>query len=323
MKKRTIIIALLILFSFAIPFLNVGSYNLHLITYSLVWVILAQGLNIIQGFTGYVSIAQAAFFGIGAYSSAIMSVNLGLSVWLTIPLAIVISGIFGILIGYPALRTQGHYFAIVTMSFCMVIWVLMMSWVSFTGGEEGIANIPSPSSIFGIDFSLKENYYYIILVAVLLTILFVYRLIHSRVGRAFITIRENEELAQAVGISLLKYKVLSFTISAMLGGLAGALYVHYTHFVNPTPFTVDYSLNAILAVILGGSGTITGPIIGAFVMIFLPEYLRIADEYRLIIYALLLILIMFYMPKGIINLIKISFQKIFARNTTKEDVDRS
>lgn len=323
MKKRTIIIALLILFSFAIPFLNVGTYNLHLITYSLIWVILAQGLNIIQGYTGYVSIAQAAFFGIGAYSSAIMSVNLGLSVWLTIPLAIVISGIFGILIGYPALRTQGHYFAIVTMSFCMVIWVLMMSWVGFTGGEEGIANIPSPSSIFGIDFSLKENYYYIILVAVLLTILFVYRLIHSRVGRAFITIRENEELAQAVGISLLKYKVLSFTLSAMLGGLAGALYVHYTHFVNPTPFTVDYSLNAILAVILGGSGTITGPIIGAFVMIFLPEYLRIADEYRLIIYAVMLILIMFYMPKGIINLIKVSFQKVFARNTTKEDVDRS
>src|SRR5699024_6620584 len=131
-----------------------------------------------------------------------MSVSLGISVWLTIPLAIIISGIFGILIGYPALRTQGHYFAIVTMSFTMIIWVLMMSWVSFTGGEEGIPNIPSPSSIFGIDFSVKENYYYLILISVMISILFIYRLMKSRVGRAFVTIRENEELAQAVGISL-------------------------------------------------------------------------------------------------------------------------
>ncbi len=322
MNKKRIILTLIILFSFVIPFLDIGSYNLHLVSYSLIWVILAQGLNVIQGFTGYVSIAQAGFFGIGAYSSAILSLNLGISVWLTIPLAIVISGIFGILIGYPALRTQGHYFAIVTMSFTMIIWVFMMSSVKFTGGEEGIPNIPSPSSVFGIDFSLKENYYYLILISVLITILFIYRLMQSRVGRAFITIRENEQLAQAVGISLLKYKMLSFTISAMLGGFAGALYVHYTHFVNPTPFTVDYSLNAILAVILGGSGTIIGPIIGAFIMIFLPEYLRIAEEYRLIIYAVMLILIVFYMPKGITNLIKIAYNKVLSKVARKSETKK-
>ena len=310
-------IGVLVVLSLLVPVLGMKPYYLHLITYSLIWVIMTQGLNIIQGYTGYVSIAQAAFFGIGAYGSTLLSVDLGLSVWLSMPLAVLLSGIAGVVIGYPALRTKGHYFAIVTMSFCMIVWVLMVAWDKLTRGESGIPNVPSPPSVFGIDFSKKENYYYLILAAVLLTLLFTYRFVHSRFGRALVTIRENEPLAQAIGIPLLAYKMLAFTISAVLGGLSGALYAHYTHFINPTPFTVDYSLNAILAIILGGSGTIVGPIIGSFILIFLPEYLRVAEEYRLLIYGLMLILITIYMPKGIVRILQVALEFVKAKAAGK------
>lgn len=314
-----LLVAAAVLAALVIPFLGLQQYYFHLISYSLIWVILTQGLNIIQGYTGYVSIAQAAFFGIGAYASALMSIRLDWSIWLTMPLAVVITGIAGVLIGYPALRTQGHYFAIVTMSFCMIIWVVMTSWIKFTGGEAGLMNIDRPSPLFGIDFADDRNFYYLILLGVLLSILVSYRIVHSRTGRALITIRENEQLAQAVGIPILRYKMLAFTVSAMMGGLAGALYAHYTKFINPTPFTVDYSLNAILAVILGGSGTIVGPIIGSFIMNFLPEYLRMAEEYRLIIYGVLLMIIMIYMPKGIIHLIHLAVQFVRVKVWRKQN----
>jgi branched-chain amino acid transport system permease protein len=308
----------LVILSISVPGLGLKPYYLHLITYSLIWIMMTQGLNIIQGYTGYVSIAQAAFFGIGAYGSSLLSLDLGLPVWLSIPLAVIMSGIAGLVIGYPALRTKGHYFAIVTMSFSMIIWVLMVAWDKLTRGESGIPDVPSPSPLFGIDFSERQNYYYLILAGVFITLLFTYRFIHSKFGRALITIRENEPLAQAVGIPILSYKLLAFTISAVFGGLSGALYAHYTHFINPTPFTVDYSMNAILAIILGGSGTIAGPIIGSFILIFLPEYLRVAEEYRLLIYGLLLILITIYMPKGIVHLIQAAYRYAAAKVTGKK-----
>ena len=308
-NSNSIAIGLIILFALILPLFNLTNYLMHLIIYSLIWVIMTQGLNIIQGFTGYVSIAQAAFFGVGAYGSALISIKFGLSSWITVPLAIVITGIFAILIGFPALKTKGHYFAIVTMSFCMIVWVVMVSWMDFTGGEAGLTGIPKMTSFLGLDFSNKVVFYYFVLFVVILTIVFIYRFINSKIGRALITIRENEQLAQAIGIPIFKYKMLAFVLSAMFAGLAGGIYAHYSSFINPTPFTVDYSLNAILAVIIGGSGTIVGPIIGSFIMIFLPEYLRVVEEYRLIIYGVILILLMIYMPKGIVSIFKNLFQK--------------
>src|SRR5699024_4475695 len=254
-KTRYILTGIFIIVLLLIPQLGLNNYLFHLIAYSLIWVILTQGLNVIQGYTGYISIAQASFFGIGAYSSALLSTKLDMSVWLSIPVAVVITTLAGLIIGYPALKTKGHYFAIVTMSFGMSIWVVMVSWVKLTNGETGMP-APAPENLFGIDFSQRENYFYLIAIGVLISIFIVYRLVNSKSGRALITIKENEQLAQAVGISLIRYKMLAFTVSAMLGGLAGALFAHYIHFINPTSFSIDYSLNTILAVILGGSGTI-------------------------------------------------------------------
>lgn len=311
-RNRLLIIAIIILTLF-VPFLVTERYLLNLINMSLIYVILAQGLNILQGYTGYVSIAQATFFGIGAYISSLAMLNAGLSFWISLPIATIGSGIVAFLIGIPIFRTTGHYFAIVTMSFAVSIWIIMMNWASVTGGDAGVTKIPRPEPIFSFDFSTPQNYYYLVLIFALITILFVSRLMKSRVGRAFISIRENEELTQSIGISLTKYKVLAFTLSGAFGGLAGSLYAHYVNYINPAPFAIGKSLDIILAVIIGGSGTITGPIIGAFLVTFLPEIMRMADEYRLIVYALLLILITIYMPRGLVYLIQISYEKLVTK----------
>lgn len=309
---------LVIIAAFLVPQVVTDAYYLHLISMSLIWTIMTQGLNIIQGYTGYVSLAQASFFGIGAYASALLTLKTDLSSWAALPVAILVTTVIGALIGYPIFRTKGHYFAIVTMAFCVITWIVMVTWESLTGGDAGLPNVPAPKSVFGINFADKSNYYYILLIFVLLTLLFVHRLIHSKIGRSLISIRENEQLAQAIGVSLTRYKLLAFSISAGLAGLSGSLYAHYVRYVNPTPFSIDYSLNAILAVILGGSGTIAGPIIGSFLLVFLPEYLRIAEEYRLLIYSLMLILITIYFPKGIIHLLSVAWRSLRGRVLTRK-----
>lgn len=312
-NKKRIIISLVVIFTLFVPFFVTERYLLNLINMSLIYVILAQGLNILQGYTGYVSIAQATFFGIGAYISSLVMIHAGLSFWISLPIATIGSGLVALIIGIPIFRTTGHYFAIVTMSLAVSIWIIMMNWSSVTGGDAGITKIPRPEPILSFDFNSPQNYYYLILFFALLTILFVSRLVKSKVGRAFISIRENEELTQSIGISLTKYKVMAFALSGTFGGLAGSLYAHYINYVNPAPFAVGKSLDIILAVIIGGSGTIVGPIIGAFLVTFLPEMMRMADEYRLIIYALLLILITIYMPRGLVYLIQISYERLVAK----------
>ncbi|MGL6199656.1 MAG: branched-chain amino acid ABC transporter permease [Lachnospiraceae bacterium] len=310
MKKKTKVlgIAIVLVIAIVFPLLNPQKYYIHMVSLSLIWVIMTQGLNVIQGLTGYVSITQASFYGIGAYTSALLSIHLGWSFWITLPLSVLFSAITGILIGYPSLKTKGHYFSIITIAFCFILYSLMGTF-KFTGGTSGLPNIKSPT-LFGVDFSNTYNYYYLILVFVILTVFIVYRIKYSRYGRALITIRENEDLAQAIGVSLANYKLLAFLISAVFGGLAGVLYAHYNNFINPVPFSTEYSMNGILAIIMGGSGTIVGPIIGSFMLVFLPEYLRMAESFRLIIYSLLLIVITIFMPKGITHAVKVLFQSM-------------
>jgi branched-chain amino acid transport system permease protein len=311
-KKKSIPIAILSLLVFAavLPQLGMEKYVIHMVCMSLIWVIMTQGLNVIQGYTGYVSIAQSSFFGIGAYTSALMMLKCDLPFAVAAPLGVLFSIAAGLVIGYPSLKTKGHYFSIITLAFCVVIWSLMITLKDLTGGSAGTPNIPSPPELFGIDFSKTEHYYYILLAFTVLSVLFVYRLTRTKYGRSLIVIRENEQLAQAVGISLAKNKLLAFVISAGMGGLAGVLYAHYLHFINPVPFSAEYSMNAILATVMGGSGTVSGPVIGSFILTFLPEYLRLAESFRLIIYAVLLVLITIFMPKGIVHVFSVVMERV-------------
>lgn len=279
-------------------------YYLHLSILALIWVIASQGQNLIQGYTGYVSIVQAGFIGIGAYSTALMGIHYDLPVWLTILLAPVVTAVFALGVGYPSLRVKGHYFAIVTLAFNLVIFIVLMNFTELTQGEAGITGIPKPGGTDGLfNWQERETYYYFVLtVAVLMTGLAAL-IVRSRIGRILVAIRQNEDLVGAIGIAAWKYKLFAFVTSAMFAGLAGAIYAHYQSFINPEIFGVAQSLDAILAVIIGGSGTIAGPVIGAFFVVFLPEYLRFADSFRLIIYGLILVLATIFMPRGIVGVV--------------------
>ena len=285
-----------------LPQLITVKYYLHLSVLALVWVIAAQGQNLIQGYTGYVSIVQAGFMGIGAYSTTLMGIHFALPVWLTILLAPCVTALFALAAGYPSLRVKGHYFAIVTLAFNLVIFIVLMHATDLTQGEAGISGIPKPGREDGwFDFANRQVYYYFVLIIAVIMTGLAALIVRSRIGQTLIAIRQNETLVGAIGIAAWKYKLFAFVAAAMYAGLAGALYAHYQSFINPEIFGLAQSLDAILAVIIGGSGTILGPVIGAFVVVFLPEYLRFADSFRLILYGLLLVLATIFMPRGIVG----------------------
>ncbi len=300
-------LAALMLAALALPLAIKVPYFLHLIILALIWVVLAQGQNLIQGFTGYVSIAQAGFMGIGAYSSTLLSVKMGWPVWGAMAAAPLMTAVLALLAGYPSLRVKGHYFAIVTLAYNMVIFIVLTTWSSLTGGEAGISNVPRPPNVglAGLTWSLGDRvgYYYLVLMAAVLATALCALILHSRVGRVLLAIRQNEALIEAAGVQAWRYKLMAFVVSASLAGVAGALYAHFIGFLNPDAFGVDHSLNAILAVILGGSGTLAGPVVGAFAVVFLPEYLRVAETYRLVIYGFILVAATIFMPRGLVPLV--------------------
>lgn len=209
-----------------------------------------------------------------------------------------------LVVGYPSLRVKGHYFAIVTLAYNLVIVTVLTTYKSLTGGEAGMPNIERPATLvlggMQISFAGREGYYYLALLAAAAATAACTLVLHSRVGRVLIAIRQNEMLVDAVGVAAWRYKLFAFVASGFLAGAAGALYAHFIGFLNPEPFGADQSMNVILAVILGGSGTLLGPIVGAFVVVTLPEYLRVADTYRLVAYGLLLVLATIFMPRGIV-----------------------
>ncbi|RZL64083.1 MAG: branched-chain amino acid ABC transporter permease [Variovorax sp.] len=279
-------------------------YYIHLAVLAMVWAMVAQGANFIQGYTGYVSIVQGGFMGVGAYASTLLAMRLGLPVWISLFVAPVITGVVALVAGYPSLRVKGHYFAIVTMAYNMVIFIVLINAIDITGGESGISRIPPPPgfSVGGVtvDFSNRSHYYYLMLAALVATSLVAAWIVRSRIGRTWQAIRQNENYAEALGISCARYKLAAFIASALYAGFAGALYAHYVGFINPSPFSVDASMNAILAVILGGSGTLVGPLVGAGLVVALPELLRVAETFRFIAYGVLLILAMVYFPRGLV-----------------------
>jgi branched-chain amino acid transport system permease protein len=316
-KIGSIILSLVILS--ILPFL-LDSYLIHILSQIGIWVILTASLNLMVGYTGQLSFAHIGLFAVGAYTSAILTTTAGLSFWITFPIAAIVAGIFGFLIGLPVLRFKTHFFAIVTLGFGEIIRLTIYNLRDLTGGPNGIYNIPFPSSIFGLDFSLREHFYYLILICAIAVVLFVRFLIHTRTGKAMIAIRENENFALFVGINTWKVKIFAFTISACIAGFAGSLFAHYNSYISPYSFTVAESVSILLMVIIGGMGTIMGPILGTTFLIFLPEILRGVSEWRMVIYGGLLVLTIMFMRDGILGLIKkISFKKK-VKEGTKERV---
>lgn len=291
-----------------LPHLFTMDYYLHIFVMSEIYAVLALSLALIVGFSGQVSMGHAAFYGIGAYVSALLSTKLGLSFWIAFWISGLAAGAVSYVIGKLVLRLKGHVLAITTAFFCVLVNVIMVNWIPVTNGPMGIAGIPRPTSInllgFRLVFETRMQYYYLGLVFVAVVSWFFYRITTSRIGDNLIGVRENEELAKSLGIDTMRNKVFAFSIGGALAGLAGSFYAHYILFISPVTFTIGESINILVMVIFGGMSTLLGPIFGAISLTILPEFLRMAGALRLVIYGIALVCFIIWLPQGVWGSIK-------------------
>lgn len=301
-RARMIFWCVVVLILLLLPLFLKHAYWMHIINMVMVYIIIISGMNIIMGYCGQFMLAQAAFFGVGAYTSAILSTRLGLSFWICLPAAVVMASIAGLLTSLPCLKVKGHYLAIVSLGIAVVIHDAMVHLDSLTNGASGIIHIPA-ASIFGMKLDTENKFYYLLFFFMVLAILFVKAILSSRVGRAFVAIRESYTAAEAMGINHRLYKILGFALSASYAGLAGSLYAHLVNFVSPDSFGFEELLLEIAMLVVGGIGTLFGPVFGAAALVFGYEYLRALKGLQMVLYGLVILLFVLFIPNGIATMI--------------------
>ncbi|MGA2079761.1 MAG: branched-chain amino acid ABC transporter permease [Holophaga sp.] len=273
-------------------------YLLRVATMMAIYVVLASSLNLIIGFTGMYSLGHGAFYGIGAYVSAILAVTLGWSFWLTMPLAGLGTALVGAFLGLATLRLRQTFLVFGTLAFGEIVRIVIMNWPSLTRGPMGIPGIPAPT-VMGAELASPRQWYYLILAFTALMVFVIQRLYHSRVGRAWVAIREDEVAAASMGVAVFGYKVLAFTIACLIAGLAGAFYAPFVSFISADQFGMGESFLILTMVALGGTGSIIGPIIGAAILMLIPEAFRFLAEFRGVLYGAILIVVIVIKPEGL------------------------
>lgn len=299
MKNKGIVILIGALLLF--PLIMTHKYYMHLAGLILIYALAATGLNLVTGFTGQLSLGHAAFFAIGAYSSALLTMKAGVPFLLALLLSAAIAAVFGALLGLPSLRLRGPYLALATAGFGEIIRITINNWESLTQGSRGIPEIPSPT-LLGFTVTSNLSWYYLLLLVFLVCTGFVYRLLKSHFGRAWMAIRDNEPAARAAGINTFTYKVLAFALSAFLAGLAGSLYSHYLNYISPDTFTFGESVLFLSMVVVGGKGTLWGPLIGSAALILIPDFLSVLQDFKMVFHGILLVLSMMFLPGGLASL---------------------
>jgi branched-chain amino acid transport system permease protein len=282
--------------------LGLKPYGIFILSMWAVQTIAAIGLNLTLGYAGQISLAQAAFVGIGAYLTAWLTTKGGWSFWPTYALGFISCFATGWVLGYPALRVQHHYLAFVTLAFNTLVYLIFRNEEWLTGGIYGISKVPRPS-VLGYPMTSATAFYYFCLANLVFVSAAAWWLIRSPWGRAFIAVRENPIRALSLGVDTRRYTLMAFAVGAGLGGISGALYAPLTQFVDPTPFALGLSLNLLLMVVLGGSGYFFGPFLGAIVAVLLPEWLRFTQGYYLMGYAVLVMVMMAFWPTGLLGLL--------------------
>ena len=307
------------LFGLAFPFLPFAStYQINIVTNALLYIMLGLGLNIVVGLAGLLHLGYVAFYAVGAYSYALLYYHFGIGFWVALPIGALFAAIFGILLGFPVLRLRGDYLAIVTLGFAEITRLVLENWNGFSFGPSGIAGIPRPG-LFGMEMDLHQGtiYIYFLMIALcLFTIFVVNRLQNSRIGRAWVALREDEVACEAMGVDPTMAKLTAFALGSTWAGLAGVVFAAKTTFVNPASFTFLESAMILSIVVLGGMGSIVGVIIGAFILILLPEYLRAFSEYRMLLFGLIMVVMMIFRPQGIIVGIRQIYE--FKKGAAKE-----
>ena len=283
-----------------IPLLLRGNYLLNVFVFIGINTMLAVALNLLLGFAGQISLGHAAFFGLGAYISGILTTRYAIDPWMAMVAAALCVGVIAFIIGFPILKLKGHYLAMATLGFGIIVYIIFNETVDWTGGPSGMSGIPT-LSLGPVIFDSDMTNYYLIWTFTLLTMLLSINLANSRIGRALRAIHDSEVAARVMGVNARLLKVQIFTVSALISALAGSLYAHTMTFIAPASFGFNFSVELVTMVIIGGLGSIYGSFLGAAILTLLPEFLRVFHDFDIVIYGLLLIVMTMFMPGGLIG----------------------
>ena len=290
------------LLTLLIPLVIRSNYWLYMLTLVGIYIILVASLDLIYGYTGLVSLGHAAFFGIGAYACGILQTKFGLPFLPALFLGTLFTCLTSAVLGWPMLRIKGPYFALGTLAFGLMVTIVIHNWDSLTGGVS-LSGIPLPPEIhfrgWTIDFSSKRTYYYLVLLFAFLTVFFIRQIAHSRPGRAFQSIRENPDLAEALGVDILRYKLIAYVLASTMAAVAGGLYASYMGSIEPAIAGGHMSFHLLVMIVIGGARTITGEIVGPLLLWFVPEFLEAAQVYRPLFFGFILLVVIILMPMGI------------------------
>jgi branched-chain amino acid transport system permease protein len=300
------IVAVVVVF---FPFVS-SIYQTNIMTTALMYIVLGLGLNIVVGQAGLLNLGYVAFYAAGAYTYALLHQHFGVGFWLALPLGALAATILGVLLALPVLRLQGDYLAIVTLGFGEITRLVLENWNEFSFGPSGISGIPRPG-LFGMEMGMHDAtvyMYFLMILLCIITIFVVNRLQDSRIGRALLALREDEIACQAMGIDKTRVKLTAFALGSTWAGLVGVIFAAKTTFVNPASFTFLESAMILSIVVLGGMGSIIGIVIGALVLILLPEYLRAFSDYRMLLFGTIMVIMMIFRPQGIVEGVRKTYE---------------
>jgi branched-chain amino acid transport system permease protein len=302
-RARRLALAVGALVLVGIPFWLGEGYELHLLIIAAIFTVLASSLSLLVGYAGLLSLGHAAFFGLGAYTSALLYLHLAIPMWGGLVAAALVCALMAFAVGGLVLRVRGNRFIITTVAFAEIMHLVALNAVDITRGQMGLPGIVAPRlalpGIGAIDFSGKIAFYFVALAAAALCVGTVARIVRSPIGWGLAALRENENLGESVGVSAFRHAMIAFVVAGLFAGIAGALYAHYLQFVSPDLFLFSYTSTMLVMVVIGGKTTIMGPVIGAIIFTFVPEYLRVVNEFRLVLVGIVLLLVVLLFPDGL------------------------
>ena len=299
-RYRTPLILLLLVALICFPFVVQDNYWRGVTTKIILYVLIVSSMNVINGYSGQFTVMQAGFVGVGAYTTALLMTQGGVSFWPSLIASGVLASLLALFVGIITRKMSGLYLAMVTLGVAEIVRIILLNWTSVTNGPLGVKGIPAPK-IFGYSLGSSHAMYFLILILTVLMIFCTHRVIHSKIGRAWISIRENEHAAASLGIPTARYKTINLMYGAFWAGLAGAFMAVYYRYIDSTMFGLDENFNILLMMIVGGMGTLAGPVAGAVVVNLISEVFRFAAEYRQVLYAIVIIAMMWFRPQGLIG----------------------